>query len=450
MELNNLNKPFQKSDIKLLIVDDRDDNLFSIETIFEKDGYNIVKASSGRAALKVLLQQQDFSLILMDVQMPDLNGFETAAIIYEREKLRNIPIIFITAHNYGDEYLFKGYRTGGVDYIYKPINPNLLRAKVGVFVELYRKNQQLLEHEQRLLAINKSLQKEIEERKASEEKVKALNTKLIEKNANLKAVNEELDRFAYVASHDLQEPLRKIMVFSDKIQTTNKLDGETDRYFNKIVNASKRMQSLINDLLSFSRHSTTTSDFRETDLNLIWKDVINEFEHEIERTKAQIDLQPLPVITAVPGLIRQLFHNILSNALKFRKKSGTPVITIRAEKMRKTFRLLGNGSPAGNFYKILVTDNGIGFDDKYADEIFLVFKRLHPHHEYEGTGVGLSICKKIVERHNGFITAESKPDQGATFIIGLPEKPPAEEPITVPGVGNNEAKGFSEQPTTSN
>src|SRR5262252_4631619 len=155
MDESNFNTSMPKSDIKLLIVDDRDDNLFSIESIFEQDGYNIVKANSGRAVLKVLLQHQDFSLILMDVQMPDLNGFETAAIIYEREKLKNIPIIFITAHNYGDEYLFKGYRTGGVDYIYKPINPNLLRAKVGVFVELYRKNQQLIEHEKRLLAINK-------------------------------------------------------------------------------------------------------------------------------------------------------------------------------------------------------------------------------------------------------------------------------------------------------
>src|SRR5215813_11176921 len=186
MELTNPLNTNRKTDIKILVVDDREDNLFAIETILEKDNYTIVKAKSGRAALKILLQEHDFSLILMDVQMPDLNGFETAAIIYEREKLREIPIIFITAHNYGDEYLFKGYRTGGVDYIYKPINPNLLRAKVSVFVELYRKNQQLIEHEKRLLSINKSLQKEIEERKTSEEKVKALNTKLVENNANLK------------------------------------------------------------------------------------------------------------------------------------------------------------------------------------------------------------------------------------------------------------------------
>src|SRR4030095_13914746 len=164
--------PSHKSDIKILLVDDREDNLFSIEAILEKDNYTIVKANSGKEALKVLLRQQDFSLILMDVQMPDLNGFETATIIYERDKLKTIPIIFITAHDYNEEYIFKGYKMGGVDYIYKPINSELLRVKVAVFVELYRKNQQLILHEKKLLASNRSLQKEIEERKISEEKIK--------------------------------------------------------------------------------------------------------------------------------------------------------------------------------------------------------------------------------------------------------------------------------------
>src|SRR4029079_9037073 len=127
-----------KTDIKILVVDDREDNLFAIETILEKDDYTIVKANSGRAALKTLLHHHDFSLILMDVQMPELNGFETATIIYERDKLKDIPIIFITAQNYDEEYIFKGYKTGGVDYIYNPIKPELLRMKVSVFVELYR------------------------------------------------------------------------------------------------------------------------------------------------------------------------------------------------------------------------------------------------------------------------------------------------------------------------
>src|SRR5438552_7425476 len=179
----------RKSDIKILLVDDREDNLFSIEAILEKDNYTIVKANSGRAALKILLSQQDFSLILMDVQMPDLNGLETATIIYERDKLKNIPIIFITAFSYDEDYIFKGYKTGGVDYIYKPINPELLRMKVSVFVELYRKNQQLLLHEKKLLAANKSLQKEIEERKTSEEKIRLLNGQLVNNNAHLKAIN---------------------------------------------------------------------------------------------------------------------------------------------------------------------------------------------------------------------------------------------------------------------
>ena len=147
----NYNRP------KILVVDDREDNLFSIETILEKDDYTVVKASSGRAALKILLAHQDFTLILMDVQMPDMNGFETASLIYQREKLKHIPIIFITAHNQGEEKMYEGYKMGGVDFIYKPINPELLRYKVSVFVELYQKTQQLVNHEQKLLAANKNL-----------------------------------------------------------------------------------------------------------------------------------------------------------------------------------------------------------------------------------------------------------------------------------------------------
>src|SRR6187455_1740893 len=140
---------------KILLVDDREDNLLSIETILQPNGYKFVKANSGRQALKVLLQEFDFALILMDVQMPNLNGFETAALIYEREKLKHIPIIFITAHNYGDDNIYKGYRAGAVDYIYKPINAELLRAKVAVFVDLYQKNHRLLAQEQKLIAINR-------------------------------------------------------------------------------------------------------------------------------------------------------------------------------------------------------------------------------------------------------------------------------------------------------
>ncbi len=151
---------------KILLVDDREDNLLSIETILQPSGYKFVKANSGRQALKILLNEFDFAMILMDVKMPNLNGFETASLIYEREKLKHIPIIFITANNYGDENMFKGYQTGAVDYIFKPINPDVLRAKVGVLIELYRKTRLLHEQEQKLIAINRSLEMEVKDQKS--------------------------------------------------------------------------------------------------------------------------------------------------------------------------------------------------------------------------------------------------------------------------------------------
>jgi signal transduction histidine kinase len=413
-----------QTEIKVLVVDDREDNLLAIETILERDNYTIIKANSGRAALKILLQQHNFSLILMDVQMPDINGFETAAIIYERDKLKDIPIIFITAQNFDEEYVFKGYKLGAVDYIYKPINSELLRAKVAVFVELYQKNQQLLLNQQELISANFSLQKEIDERKATEEKVRVLNDQLIKSNTHLKTVNEELDRFAYVASHDLQEPLRKIIVFTDRILTKQSVDAENGKYFQKIVDSSKRMQSLINDLLNFSKQAICPSDFKEVDLNVLIKDVTTELEIEIEKTKTQFHVAVLPVIYAVPALIRQVFYNLLNNAIKFRKTLATPVIKISTEKINEH----DNRFPAlllndGKYYKITIIDNGIGFDPKYAEDIFVVFKRLHSYHEFKGSGVGLSICKKIIENHNGFIRAESKLGEGSTFTIYLPEKP---------------------------
>jgi signal transduction histidine kinase len=425
MELTHKEAPFQKSDIKILVVDDREDNLFSIETILEKDEYTIVKANSGRAALKILLNQHDFTLILMDVQMPGMNGLETATLISEREKLKHIPIIFITAHNYEEEYIFQGYQMGGVDYIYKPINPELLRVKVGVFVELYRKNHELLMQERKLIAANKKLEKEIEERKITEEKIRLLNLQLVENNAHLQATNKELDRFAYVASHDLQEPLRKIMLFTDRLTTrmSDKLDSEVENYLQKISKASQRMQQLVNDLLKFSRHTNDILDFEQTDLNELLNDVLSDMEIDIQKRDAKVTSGDLPTIYAIPSQIRQLFQNLISNSLKFCKEDCTPEVHIQTEVVKGALIPgLDRKLYENTFYKIYIRDNGIGFDSKYAEEIFVVFKRLHSYHEFEGTGIGLSICKKIVEKHKGFISAESSLNEGSTFIITLPEK----------------------------
>jgi response regulator RpfG family c-di-GMP phosphodiesterase len=228
MEIVNPDNLKSKSPVKILVVDDRDDNLFSIETILEREDYQIVKALSGMAALKILLKQDDFTLILMDVQMPDMNGFETANLIYQREKLKHIPIIFITAHITTTSTFLKAIRLEPIDYIYKPLNAELLRFKVGVFAEMYQKNHQLLVQERRLKQMNANLGREIEERKLSEEKVKLLNEQLVENNSSLKATIEELDRFAYVASHDLQEPYERSLYLAIKLLTSH------GRMFHKI------------------------------------------------------------------------------------------------------------------------------------------------------------------------------------------------------------------------
>ena len=399
----------ERDPVKILIVDDRQDNLMSIGSILERENYNIVHATSGRAALKILLKEYDFSLILMDVMMPDMNGFETASLIYERDKLKDIPIIFITAHNYEEESIYKGYRVGAVDFIYKPINPELLRIKVGLFVELYRKTQSLIAQEQKLLRMNASLQKEVEERENSEMKVRELNSQLIKSNVHLTAVNEELDRFAFAASHDLQEPLRKIRVFSDLILSRKGQDEDVEKYMVKITNAAARMQQLVNDLLRFSRHALQGGDFVVTDLNTVVKEAMTELEMKIQSTNAVIKIDALPSIPVIPVLMRQVFFNLLSTAIKFKRKELAPEVHIYAESSSER-------------YQVFVKDNGIGIDSQYLEDIFSVFKRLHSYHEIEGSGIGLSICKKIMDQHNGTITATSVADVGSTFILSLPDK----------------------------
>ena len=399
---------------KILLVDDREDNLFSIETILEPDEYQIIKASSGREALKILLAEFDFALILMDVKMPNLSGFETATLIYEREKLRHIPIIFITAHNYGDENIFKGYQTGAVDYIYKPINPALLRAKVGVFVDLYKKNHKLVAQEQKLIAINKNLEAEINERKISEEKIKALNLQLLQNIDKLEAANKDLDRFAFMASHDLQEPLRKIRTFCDTLSRkySENFDGEADKYLTRIQNAASRMQLLIKDILMFSKVSTQKNEFVKSNLNLLLEEVLTDFEDPVRELNAKVMVGKLPDLFINPNLMRPLFSNIVSNSLKYSKKEESLIIKIHSD---------FTGDNTGNKYcRIFFEDNGIGFDQKYSEQIFKMFKRLHNHSEYEGTGIGLALCKKIVEEHGGYISAISAIGKGSTFIVSLP------------------------------
>jgi signal transduction histidine kinase len=406
--------------IKILLVDDREDNLLSIEALLQPAGYQFVKAHSGREALKILLGEFDFALILMDVKMPNLNGFETAELIYEREKLRHIPIIFITAHDHDDENIFKGYRAGAVDYIYKPINPDLLRAKISVFVELYKKTRQLIAQEQKLIAMNKNFENEIKERKNSEEKVKALNLQLLQNIDKLEVANKDLDRVAFMASHDLQEPLRKIRMFGDRLsyKYEKQLDAEGKNYIERIQWATVRLQDLIAAIMTFSKISVEKNVIEKIDLSTIAKEVIKEIDDNLKENNAKVTIESLPVLPVNHLLMKTLFHNLISNAIKYKKKDIDPAIRIYSDCSLSE----KNGAQANvnKYCRIFVEDNGIGFEQKYSEQIFEMFKRLHNQNEYEGNGIGLALCKKIVEQHHGYISAQSTDGKGSTFIISLP------------------------------
>jgi PAS domain S-box-containing protein len=251
-----------------------------------------------------------------------------------------------------------------------------------------------------------SVRYEITDRVMAQEQLK-IHTKKLEIS------NRELQDFASVAAHDLQEPLRKIQSFSERLQTKGKeaLPPEMHDYLDRIQNSASRMQILINDLLTYSRVTTKAQPFVQVDLNHIIEQVHSDLEVRLENTKGKIVNSGLPKLEADPTQMRQLFQNLLSNALKFHKTDTPPVVTITSV-----------SADEGDSVEIHISDNGIGFDEKYLDRIFTIFQRLHGRFEYEGTGIGLAVCRKIVDRHGGYITARSAPNNGATFILTLPLK----------------------------
>ncbi|MEM7555085.1 MAG: PAS domain-containing protein [Cyanobacteria bacterium P01_A01_bin.84] len=225
--------------------------------------------------------------------------------------------------------------------------------------------------------------------------------------------NEELQQFAFIASHDLQEPLRKIKAFGDRLESTchEALTEQGRDYLSRMQNASVRMQTLIDDLLTLSRIATKAQPLRLVNLTQIVEEVLSDLEIRIQQTNGTIKLDPLPKIKADPLQMRQLLQNLVGNALKFHLPNHPPVVEISSQIIEKD---------SGFYCQLTIKDNGIGFDEKYVDRIFQVFQRLHGRSEYKGTGIGLAICRKIVERHGGEITATSKPGNGTSFIVTLP------------------------------
>ena len=501
--------------MKILLVDDNRENLVSLEASLESLGQSLVLAQSGMEALRYLLED-DFAAILLDVKMPEMDGFQTAELIRARKRSRHTPILFLTGYK-SDEHLFRGYDLGAVDFLFKPIVPEILRSKVGVFVELSRntallrrqtevlgkaeqKFRSLLEaapdamiisaEDGRISLVNSQVEvffgfrreeligedvrrlvpdwsvhvsnaapgsqtqmelwaqkknghqfpveislsplqteegllvttaiRDITQRRRAEDAVRELNLtleqrvaertqELLRSNEALRQSNDDLNQFAYAASHDLQEPLRMVALYSQMLQRRygDKLQADADEYISYIVGGARRMEQLLRDLLSYSQTgSSGEGPIHPVDVAGALRKVMLNLQASIDQNRASVTCDSLPVVHAHEIRIVQLLQNLVGNAIKYRS-TEPPKIHVRAEHREAD-------------WMFSVEDNGIGIDGEYATEVFRIFRRLHGQ-AYPGTGIGLAICQRIVEGYGGRIWVESAPGQGSRFCFTFPE-----------------------------
>lgn len=377
----------------ILLADDNAAKRLALAAALEPLGHNLFIAESGEEALRLTLQR-DYAVVLLDVLMPDIGGFEIAKLIRSRAQSAHTPIIFITAYDSADVEVSRGYSLGAVDYIFAPVVPEILRAKVGVFVDLALMRQEL--------------EAEVAERGRVAREIDALNASLARRAVELEAANKELASFSYSVSHDLRAPLRAVDGFSRLLQEdyAAKLDAEGRRLLAVIRESTQRMGRLIDDLLEFSRVGRKPLSTAEIDMRRLVEGVLQDVQAVSERPP-RIDLGALPPALGDAAMVRQAWANLLANAVKFSAKREQPRIEV-------------NGYENGAESVYCVKDNGAGFDMRYYDKLFGVFQRLHREEEFSGTGVGLAIVQRVISRHGGRVWAEGKVGEGAAFFFSLP------------------------------
>lgn len=485
----------------ILIVDDKVNNIYALEQILGQPHRNLISVTSGNEALKVALNQ-DIDLIILDVQMPGMDGFEVAQILKSNKRTSETPIIFVTAELKDQKFVLKGFEEGAIDYLAKPLNPEITKAKVSVLLQLHRQQRELMEKNQALenfaLLINNSADliciinsktftieemndavydrlgftvnevkgssllgylsddgrvkvqqlakecppdfsfealmytknnepryfswnvvqkhsswfangRDITRQKKADFEINQLNKNLERNIAQLQLTNKELEAFSYSVSHDLRAPLRSINGYAQMIQDdhAHTFNDDAKRMLNVIRNNAKKMGTLIDDLLAFSRMGRKEITRVPVEFTRLVEPIIAEIKQNAP-AGMQITLKPLPDTHGDPSLLSQVYINLISNAVKYSSKKDNAQIEIGAEE--KDDEIV--------YY---VKDNGAGFDNQYAHKLFGVFQRLHSSEEFEGTGVGLAIVQRIIVKHGGKVWAEGKLNEGAVFYFSLPK-----------------------------
>ncbi len=396
----------------VLVVNDHPGQLLALEAILADVGQNVVTARSGEEALKCVLKRE-FALILLDIQMPGMDGFETAALIRQRKKSANTPIVFITAYDSSETHVSRGYSLGAVDYLHAPIIPVVLQAKVTALVELYNKSLQvrrqaeLLREKERIEYERKLAEaKQREER----EKERRIAEVLAETAKELARSNADLDEFASLAAHDLREPLRTIAGYSQELARRYGDDPEGCKLVDRVVDGVQRMDRLITDLYTYSQVGRS-GQVAPTDCQQAFTTAASNLHAALEESVATLTADRLPTVMAVQMEVVRLLQNLIGNAIKFRRPEPVRV-HVSAERR-------------GDEWLFSVRDNGIGIEPQYVERIFEAGERLEGK-RYRGTGLGLTICRKIVLRHGGRIWVESEPGEGSTFFFTLPARHPDE------------------------
>jgi signal transduction histidine kinase len=366
--------------VDILLVDDHEANLHALAAILEGYGEHLVTARSGPEALLRLLERE-FAVVLLDVQMPGMDGFETAEMIRARGRSSDTPIVFLTAFSQNEDHVLRGYALGAVDYVFKPIAPEILRSKVAVFVELVRRRR-------REAAVR----------------------------AELARSNQELATFAEVVAHDLQAPLRGVQGHLDLLakRAGPQLDDAARRLVSSAVAEAERMGTQIRDLLAYARVRSEPAEARLVDAGESLRRALDALRAPIEDARAEVTHGALPVLVSDPVRLVQLFQNLVDNAVKFRA-AQPPRVRVTADR-------------SGDEWVFTVSDNGIGVPEKDRERVFGVFQRLHSRAEYPGTGIGLAICRKIVEGQGGKLWVDPLPGGGSAFRFTLPVAAAASAP----------------------